>query len=129
MERTFIIQGLEPSRYHTVFTKEALENAIKSVEDRTVYIYANQNPNEEPSLSNITGVIKEVRLDEESNFAIAKAEMLDNYKNYEELFEQLAQAGVANVSMSCKPMFEAQDDSVYLKYLNLELDVPPSRRK
>lgn len=46
MERNFIIQRLEPSRYHTVFTKEALENAIKSVEDGTVYIYANQNPNE-----------------------------------------------------------------------------------
>lgn len=55
--------------------------------------------------------------------------MLDNYKNYEELFGHLAQAGVANVSMSCKPMFEAQDDSVYLKYLNLELDVPPCQRK
>ena len=30
------------SRNNTVFTKEALENAIKSVEDGTVYIYVNQ---------------------------------------------------------------------------------------
>lgn len=130
MERTFTIYNFgDYSRNNTVFTKEALENAIKSVEDGTVYIYVNQNPNEEPGFSNIRGVIKEMKLDEESNSVIAKAEMLDTYKNYEELFGHLVQAGATNVSMSCRPSFEAQDDDVHLKYLNLKLDVPPSQRK
>lgn len=130
MERTFTIYNFgDYSRNNTVFTKEALENAIKSVEDGTVYIYVNQNPNEEPGFSNIRGVIKEMKLDEESNSVIAKAEMLDTYKNYEELFGHLVQAGLTSVSMSCSPSFEAQDDDVHLKYLNLKLDVPPSQRK
>lgn len=130
MERTFTIYNFgDYSRNNTVFTKEALENAIKSVEDGTVYIYVNQSPNEEPGFSNIRGVIKEMKLDEESNSVIAKAEMLDTYKNYEELFGHLVQAGLTSVSMSCSPSFEAQDDDVHLKYLNLKLDVPPSQRK
>lgn len=130
MERTFTIYNFgDYSRNNTVFTKEALENAIKSVEDGTVYIYVNQNPNEEPGFSDIRGVIKEMKLDEESNSVIAKAEMLDTYKNYEELFGHLVQAGLTSVSMSCSPSFEAQDDDVHLKYLNLKLDVPPSQRK
>ena len=131
MERTFTIEKLDDgfSRNHTVFTKEAIENAIKSAEDETTYIYVNQNPSEEPGFSDIKGVIKEMKLDEESNSVIVKAEMLDTYKNYEELFEHLVRAGTTNVSMSCKPMFEAQCDSVYLKYLNLKLDVPPSQKK
>jgi hypothetical protein len=130
MERTFTIYNFgDYSRNNTVFTKEALENAIKSVEDGTVYIYVNQNPNEEPGFLDIRGFIKEMKLDEESNSVIVKAEMLDTYKNYEKLFGHLVQAGAKNVSMSCSPSFEAQDDDVYLRYLNLKLDVPPSQRK
>lgn len=130
MERTFTIYNFgDYSINNTVFTKEALENAIKSVEDGTTYIYVNQNPSEEPGFADIRGVIKEMKLDEESNSVIVKAEMLDTYKNYEELFEHLVRAGTTNVSMSCKPLFEAQDDDVYLNYLNLKLDVPPSQRK
>lgn len=131
MERTFTIEKIddELSRNRTVFTKEAIENAIKSAKDGNVCIYFNQALYSEPSLDGIVGFIKEMKLDEESNSVIAKAEMLDTYKNYEEFFEKLVQAGVTNVSMSCKPLFGAQDDSVYLKYLNLKLDVPPSQRK
>lgn len=131
MERTFTIEKLDDgfSRNHTVFTKEAIENAIKSAKDESVFIYLNQAPDSEPAFAEIAGFIKEMKLDEESNSVIVKAEMLDTYKNYEELFEHLVRAGATNVSMSCKPMFEAQRDSVYLKYLNLKLDVPPSQRK
>ncbi len=131
MERTFTIEKLDDglSRNHIVFTKEAIENAIKSAKDENVCIYFNQAPYSEPSLEGIAGFVKEMKLDEESNSVIVKAEMLDTYKNYEELFEHLIQAGVTNVSMSCKPLFDAIYDSVYLKYLNLKIDVPPSQRK
>jgi len=130
MERTFTIEKLdEISRNHTVFTKEAIKNAIKSAKDENVYIYFNQPFDSEPGLEGITGSIKEMKLDEGSNSVIVKAEMFNNYKKYEELFGQLIQAGLTSVSMSCSPSFEAQDDDVHLKYLNLKLDVPPSQRK
>ena len=130
MERTFTIEKLdEISRNHTVFTKESIKNAIKSAKDENVYIYFNQSVDSEPSLEGIVGSIKEMKLDEESNSVIVKAKMADNYKKYEELFGHLVQAGLTSVSMSCSPSFEAQDDDVYLRYLNLKLDVPPSQRK
>ena len=130
MERTFTIEKFdEISRNHTVFTKEAIKNAIKSAKDENVYIYFNQSFDSEPSLEGIAGSIKEMKLDEESSSVIVKAEMFNNYKKYEELFKHLLQAGLTSVSMSCNPLFEAQDDDVHLKYLNLKLDVPPSQRK